>query len=134
MRKITFRGISQCDGSMVYGDLTTIYFLDDANQTQEAKFIRSVDSDGVTQGGLVRVHNNTVGQFTGFCDKTGNEIYEGDIVKGAPKYLGEVAWSAGYGRFEIGFKNGKILDFSFNTSEKLKVVGNVHQTPELLGE
>lgn len=69
---------------------------------------------------------DTIQQYTGFIDRQGKEIYEGDIVK-AEKYLGFENLKA-----EVIFSRGR---FCLNTGtipedlipELCEVIGNVYQ-------
>lgn len=61
-------------------------------------------------------------QFTGCNDKKGIEIYEGDICEKIT-YPRE--------RFEVKFLNGSFNVARYNT-EKLMIIGNIHEHPELL--
>lgn len=66
----------------------------------------------------------TIGQFTGFKDIKGVDIYEGDILKGGIYLEYEVKWD-----FE---DNGWNIKNEYNIKTNFKIIGNIHTTPELL--
>jgi uncharacterized phage protein (TIGR01671 family) len=74
-------------------------------------------------------------QFTGLTDKTGREIYEGDILK----FLLEFAFDGGYPSFqEVKWsdKNGRwilpMVTIDYFNPSYVEVVGNIFENPELL--
>lgn len=92
-------------------------------------------------------------QFTGLLDRTGKEIYEGDIVRckckgrgGEP--VGEMRWYEDYGCWGIhqpgdwDCDKGKPLgssgsstpyrNYSFKSFTSFEIIGNRHENPELL--
>lgn len=129
MRTIKFRG-KDCANEWVYGDLIhkrhdpgEVYIQDE----------RGLGSD---------VPLGTVGQFTGLLDKDGKEIYEGDIIM-SDRNRDVVRHEVFYNEDEASFcaaLNGR-RDSFFGTCSirkewiercEKRVVGNIHDNPELL--
>ncbi len=123
MREILFRGKSLGDGKLVLGDLY---------HRGEEIVITSFYA-----GHHVAVDPATVGQFTGYWDKAGKRIFEGDVVK----YYDIVVekeliscvewWEDGFVLQEIGGFNAPSICFVFDESQ-VGIIGNIHDNPELL--
>lgn len=74
-----------------------------------------------------------LGQYTGLKDRDGIEVYEGDILshtKSGKEYICKVVYSnSGFYTHGINFRTINPLA----TSNK-RVVGNIYENPELLGD
>lgn len=150
MREILFRGKKVNKDKWIYGvpvkgtayDESEMLIVESVFYCEEY-FCRGCNFDPVIP--------ETVGQFTGLTDKNGKKIFEGDIVqdgeneeydmffrKGVVEF-GEGTFDSGiykYTGFYYRCKNGdidhnNIYDKEDNWS-KLKVIGNIHDNPELL--
>lgn len=86
---------------------------------------------------------NVVEQFTGLKDINDTEIYEGDIcsfTSKTGKHVGVVEWTDNLASFGLRMvKNNFLYTFSeLDTMgvnlDTLKVIGNIHENPELMEE
>lgn len=76
-----------------------------------------------------------VEQYTGFIDKNGKEVYEGDIVEEYVTYsngstediVAPVEWDEDEGCYAVALERLHSYD-----SSELEVIGNIHENPELL--
>lgn len=78
-------------------------------------------------------------QFTGLLDKSGKEIYEGDILRFTSPEA-DIEGKPVYDYYKVIFRNGgfKIVwlkdekQETEGADEDLEVIGNIYQNPELL--
>ena len=149
-REIKFKAKRIDNGEWIYGSLIN-------NEDTPRIIINSEYSTGTTYVSYApRIDRNTIGQFTGICDKNGKEIYEGDIVKAkyiekrnfnGVKYDNEMEFSElvvwRYQSFQLeldncGIKMYRHLNFYEDLNniklKELKVIGNIFDNKELLGE
>ena len=143
MREIKYRGISQANGNMVYGDLvinkpTLSYrIIEHFALVTNAKY--RVGECHEVSGNIHLVHPETVGEFTGLKDKNGKEIYEGDVCKVGEHWIGDFMNRETNGK--VMFDDGQFYIESHYWTELdglsiinygIEVMGTIHENPDLL--
>jgi uncharacterized phage protein (TIGR01671 family) len=131
-REIKFRGKSIETGEWIYGDLASNLWIVTKTKTSVCEII-IMPKDGDCQEDLIfePVIDKTVGQLTGLKDKNGKEIYENDIVQ-EHKNIGKIIFDEGKMRIDWGTNIGFYSDSLWHHRQGLKVIGNIHENPELL--
>lgn len=148
MRKIRFRGKRKDTGEWVYGDLlhigggSLIYF--GSQKETEAPYIENGSPIAVElfKTEIAVVEPESVGQFTGFVDMAGQDVYEGDylLTKGVlPSNEGELYCCP------LVYHKDALCHFVHEIGAYLRLnkdnfdgdmmytvaVGNIHDNPEL---
>lgn len=117
MRTIKFRGKNTGSGRWIHG----------AYIPPDCTFWREPSIANLNHRYVIKPES--LGQFTGLCDREGKEIYEGDIVKRIihPELCGQVIFGSSGWVVECGSN-----EFEINYFGSVKVIGNVFDNPELL--
>jgi uncharacterized phage protein (TIGR01671 family) len=134
MREILFRG-KRCDN----GEWMQGYYI----RAEHHWHKHGIHKDWITfgasaNGGWFALHNKravkagTVGQFTGLTDKNGTKIFEGDIVKWSWDTVFQVVYDDCYLGFIAKEKTGYHICLDNYGLNKIEVIGNIHDNPELL--
>lgn len=141
-RQIKFRGKRFDDGEWVVGDLLhiaggcLIYFGSDTDATDPDIENSSPVAVELLNDEVAVVDPDSVGRFTGLCDKNKKEIYEGDVIL-QQGYSGKKPMLV---RFEHGaFITGEHSGSSTATrpmliQKRCEVLGNIYDNPELISK
>ena len=125
MRDLEFRGFGVRDSKWSYGG---IFALD-----QDVCMCHYIVIDFET----IPVINESVGQYTGIEDSMLSKIFEGDLVDGInPDNEDEVFIVDIHPVHGVCFSNDNddcYVSYRDVVNNDIRVVGNIHQNPELLG-
>lgn len=133
MREILFRGKLTDDGKWVEGYYCPCIF---GRFPSSPAIISKEDMDN-GYWHPEKIIPSTVGQYTGLTDKNGTKIFEGDVLEFSDRLV-EVFWHAFLGQWDCRFikftnkENGIDNMSTVNWSWKAKVIGNIHDNPELM--
>ena len=134
MREILFRGKRVDNGEWIQGDIV---------QFPVHGVVRIVEQEPSYKD--AEVDSDTVGQYTGFTDRNGKKIFEGDIIHleysqvfFGGEYFGEYTAEVSYkeGCFITdGINNGDEIETPLSgfDNDEVEIIGNIHDNPELLG-
>ena len=133
MRKIKFRGKREDNGEWVYG----FFVFDEFKGPEGRAGIAFADSPIGFE--VIEVDVKTVGQYTGLKDKSGTEIYEGDIVAfedsdGGYEYQ-DLVINTGiveYGELRFYFTNRVAVEMDNfyikdGRCDDIEVIGNIYE-------
>ena len=129
MREILFRGKRVDNGEWVQGHYYGMW---------DKKYILWGEHNHIPEG--CEVIPETVGQYTGLEDKNGKMIFEGDILQGDDDIEDDVFHVARIGQSDEN-RYECFLDFNGDNKcwipfiryfNRMEVIGNIHDNPELL--
>ena len=138
MREILFRGKRIDNGEWVEGYYVSKFYRTD-KELSDYITIPYPDEENRGSDHFI-VIPETVGQYTGLCDKNGKKIFEGDIVRIEISCNGEKVTEitrVGYdykfcGFFPMRWENSCDGCDCYFAIEEIEIIGNIHDNPELL--
>lgn len=117
----------------------------DWNTMMQTAFNRSGEHDkfGLLYRVFTRKPDMVLMQFTGLLDKSGKEIYEGDILRLYGNALAQMTWvdravrMIGFGAVEFRRGDERVIDTAdvktfAREMGRSEVIGNIYENPELL--
>jgi uncharacterized phage protein (TIGR01671 family) len=130
MREIEFRGRRKKDGKWAKGHLT--HHADYYSSIRPLYMMVEYEVD-----------TETVGQYTGLKDSNGVKIFEGDIVDFMFFYQAETEIEEHYkgviefDKYSFAFKVSEtarwyLSELTFDSQSDIEIIGNIHDSPELL--
>jgi len=101
------------------------------------QYCRDTKGDVTT---IERINDIDIQQFTGLKDSTGNDIYEGDILKTVKGVIGEVIWEDSRSTISFKYRNRYNTNYNFQyiwkslfwAASRSIVIGNIFETPKLI--
>ena len=122
MREILYRGKRVDNGDWGYG------YAVKGNDKKYQMFIAASIGVGFFTGGIIayEVIPETVGQYTGLCDKNGKKIFEGDIVESPNGTQGFIEWQNAECAFLVNIGD----DWQTMDDCPYEVVGNIYDKGE----
>ena len=119
MREILFRGKEIDNDEWTYG-----FYFEHSIDGQKYSYIKyqTFDEGFVTN----EVVADTVGQFTGLCDKNGRKIFEGDIVESPRGTQGFIEWQNAECAFLVNIGD----DWQTMDDCPYEVIGNIYDKEE----
>lgn len=132
-REIKFRGKSVLNDEWIFGDLIQ---YESGEMAIFSKKLSQYGCEATEMFNRSKVETTTVGQFTGLFDKNGNEIYEGDIIKGFDIII-EVWYSEDTACFMAEMKepqNDMVDILGGYDTARMEIIANIYDHPELIKE
>lgn len=136
-REIKFRGKTESN-QFIVGDLIQ---YENGDTAIFEKKITGYGYEATQISNRTKVYKETIGQYTGLKDCDGKEIYEGDFIQ-SKKYPESEPLSVEYnyggfgymyfGEFYLFGGNSNFTFKPFNTDDDFKIIGNIHDNPELI--
>ncbi len=130
MREILFRGKRKDNGEWIVGGV-----VHDDDKVFIVWTHRLLSKNGAPHfSTMVEVIPETLGQYTGGEDKTGNKIFEGDIVTATEDgdiEIGVIKYETPDCAFIIDTGG---CDFVMDYAKDSEIIGNIHDNPKLLEE